>query len=457
MKAKNPSGGSRGLTVPKSTVVGRKNIRSSSVGEISVEDTAVFPPLRMDLKVTFSHSTQGDRNGKVGQVIGFSEEVISGELIRSSGAVQEAPKRSSSSADSHNHVLPKSSYSDLAQVDPADGDNGGRNGRTITDAVYKVSMTDPAVLMNFEVPRSEHYAHEQWCSQASEYMTDRSLGFVETRSIEVGIGVQNLPMSKCGVSKLDKNGTELRRVDDNGNGKQSLSATLRNATNEPTSFPATIKITTHNPYVLMGPSVEVKSPLSAAPETFTKEPTTFPAVVQATTSEPKRSMLTGPDSGVQSDTFSGLIRSPKRGSGIHESASDCAMGDRVGGYSAGNKDRAPTYSGHDSLGISVSHNDQSDMGILRGTVSNQSQRGILVGGGQPSHYEQIRRSSWIRKGDHEPIKCWNNLFSAPIRTNPKLDFYAPACVDGVLEIHPPDEAVFEGGKHVEGMLGWPIF
>ena len=113
-------------------------------------------------------------------------------------------------------------------------------------------------------------------------------------------------------------------------------------------------------------------------------------------------------------------------------------------YSAGSKDHASTHAGHDPLGNSVSHNNESDMGIL-------------VGGGQPSHYGQIRSSSWTKKGDREPIKCWNNIFSAPIRTNPKLDFYAPACVDGVPEIHPPDEAVFEGVSMWKGCLVGQFF
>ena len=82
---------------------------------------------------------------------------------------------------------------------------------------------------------------------------------------------------------------------------------------------------------------------------------------------------------------------------------------------------------------------------------------VLVGGGQPSQQEQIRCSSWIRKEDREPIKCWNNLFSAPIRINPKLDFYAPACVNGVPEIHPPDEAVFEGVNMWKGCLVGQFF
>ena len=48
MKAKYPSGGSRGLTAPKMTVVSQKNCRSGNGGELNVEDTAVFPPLRVD-------------------------------------------------------------------------------------------------------------------------------------------------------------------------------------------------------------------------------------------------------------------------------------------------------------------------------------------------------------------------------------------------------------------------
>ena len=224
MKTKNPSGDSRGLTVPKSTVEGRENTRFSSGGEITMVDTAVFPPLRKDPKITISHSTQGDRNGKVGQIIGSSEEVFTGEQIRSSGAVREVPKSimkrsSSSSADPQNRVLSKSGYTGLAQV-------------------------DPAVHKDFEVPRSEHYALKQLDTggrtdpSASEYMADQNLGFVDARSIEAGIGDQNLPVPKCGVSGLGKGGTELGR---DGNGKPSLSVTPGNHTNDPMSFPAAIK------------------------------------------------------------------------------------------------------------------------------------------------------------------------------------------------------------------------
>ena len=117
----------------------------------------------------------------------------------------------------------------------------------------------------------------------------------------------------------------------------------------------------------------------------------------------------------------------------------------------------PAYAGHDPLGRSVSHNDQSGLGILMGTETNQTQRNIPMGGGQPNHYEQVRRTTWVRKGDHEPIKCWNNLFSVPTRSNPKLDFYAPACVDGVPEIHPPDEAVFKGVSMWKGCLVGQFF
>ena len=64
----------------------------------------------------------------------------------------------------------------------------------------------------------------------------------------------------------------------------------------------------------------------------------------------------------------------------------------------------PTYAGHDPLGCSVSYNDQSGLGILMATESNQPQQNIPMGGGQPNHYEQVWRTSWVRKGDRELIK-----------------------------------------------------
>ena len=148
MKAKNPSGGSRGLTVPKMTVVSWKNSRSGIGSELSVEDTSVFPPLRVDPMITISHSIQVDRNGKDGQVIGFREGVITREHIGSSGAVREMPKsimkgRSSSPANLQPCVL--SGHSGPAQVDPidelvaeADGDIGSRDGGSLTDADYNM-------------------------------------------------------------------------------------------------------------------------------------------------------------------------------------------------------------------------------------------------------------------------------------------------------------------------------
>ena len=91
-----------------------------------------------------------------------------------------------------------------------------------------------------------------------------------------------------------------------------------------------------------------------------------------------------------------------------------------------------------------------------GIESNQPQQGIPAGGGQPNHSEQVRFISGVRKGEREPIKYWNNFFLAPIRSNPKLDFYAP-CVDGMSEIHPPDEAVFEGVSMWKGCLVCQFF
>ena len=105
--------------------------------------------------------------------------------------------------------------------------------------------------------------------------------------------------------------------------------------------------------------------------------------------------------------------------------------------------------GHDPLDRTVSQNDQSNRGICIGIERNQPRRGISVGNGQPNNSEQVRSPSWASR---EPIKNWNKLFSAPIRSNPKLDFYAPACIDGVPEIHPPYEAVFEGVSMWKGSL-----
>ena len=117
-------------------------------------------------------------------------------------------------------------------------------------------------------------------------------------------------------------------------------------------------------------------------------------------------------------------------------------------------DRNLESAGHDPLDHTVSQNDQSDRGICIGIERNQPRRGLSVGNGQPNNSEQVRSTSWASR---EPIKNWNKLFSAPIRSNPKLDFYAPACVDGVPEIHPPNEAVFEGVSMWKGSLVGQFF
>ena len=119
--------------------------------------------------------------------------------------------------------------------------------------------------------------------------------------------------------------------------------------------------------------------------------------------------------------------------------------------------RNSASAGHDPLGRTVSQNDQSDMGICIGIERNRPHRGLSVGREHSNNSKQVRRTSWVRKGDHEQIKNWNNLFSAPIRSNPKMDFYVPACVDGVPDIHPPDEAVFEGVSMWKGSLVGQFF
>ena len=132
---------------------------------------------------------------------------------------------------------------------------------------------------------------------------------------------------------------------------------------------------------------------------------------------------------------------------MRDSAVGISGGSKVHVQKSVSPDVAPgrdsTSAGHDPLGRTVRNFDHTDMGTVMGIESNQLQRGIPVGGGQHKLKEQVRRNSWVRKGDSESIKYWNNMFLAPSRANPKLDFYAPACVDGVPEIHPSDEAVFE--------------
>ena len=62
-----------------------------------------------------------------------------------------------------------------------------------------------------------------------------------------------------------------------------------------------------------------------------------------------------------------------------------------------------------------------------------------------------------RKGESAPVKSSKNLFSAPARINSTLDFFAPSSVDGIPEIHPPDEAVFEGVSMWKGCLVGQFF
>ena len=85
MKAKNLSGGSRGLSVPKMTVESQRNGRSGNEKEFRMEDTTVFPPLRVDQgvdpKIPISHSIQEDQIGIEGQVTGFRDGGFTGEQM----------------------------------------------------------------------------------------------------------------------------------------------------------------------------------------------------------------------------------------------------------------------------------------------------------------------------------------------------------------------------------------
>ena len=135
MKAKNPSGGSCGLMVPKVMVESRKTSRPGNERKIRMEDTTIFPPLRvdqrMDPKLPSSHSIQEDCIGKEGQVTGLrsvgsmgdqmkaDEQRTNGKLpssdlswmignedVRVEASKSPMKERSSSSADLHAFVIP---------------------------------------------------------------------------------------------------------------------------------------------------------------------------------------------------------------------------------------------------------------------------------------------------------------------------------------------------------------
>ena len=213
-------------------------------------------------------------------------------------------------------------------------------------------------------------------------------------------------MSKAGISGFLKKGSEISG-EANGNGKKLLMETPETGA----FFPA----------MLMSPSSE------------TCENTHMGIVIGGHN---------------HYDTNSGLYGRSKKGPQINGVAPQWTMGNRVVGDSVGNKeqllqsvilDSEEQGVVHNPLSCSVSEYDQYEKGILMGKESNQ--RRFPVGGGQ---LEQVRRSSWVRKEEREPIKHWSNLFSAPTSSNPKLEFYAPACVEGEPEIHPPAEAILEG-------------
>ena len=254
----------------------RKNSRFSNGSEISVEDTTVFTSLRVDPKITIYHSIQVDRNGKDGQATGFREEVITGEQMGIVGLSGKCRRRS--------HLLRQICrfmyFLNLVilvlywWIRPM---------KKLETRMWGLVLVDPA-----DEPRSEHYALTQLDTGgktdqgASEYMIDRSLGFVDTKAISARIG-------------------------GNGNGKLPVSVALGTATNEPISVPAAKKETTSEPYVLLGPVGMEQSPLSVAPGIFTNEPMCFPVVIEATKFEPYGIVQMSPAGGVQSDTVTPRI------------------------------------------------------------------------------------------------------------------------------------------------------
>ena len=62
-----------------------------------------------------------------------------------------------------------------------------------------------------------------------------------------------------------------------------------------------------------------------------------------------------------------------------------------------------------------------------------------------------------RKGEMAQVKTWKTFFTAPTRTKSMLDFFALARVEGMLMIHPPAEAVFEGMSLWKGCLVGQFF
>ena len=138
------------------------------------------------------------------------------------------------------------------------------------------------------------------------------------------------------------------------------------------------------------------------------------------------------------------------GSEIRDDVSNCLLEGIVVGVNGGDPQGSMgNRVVGDSMGSKEQLLPQSNGGAPQGSMGNRvvgdsmgsNLRRFPVGGGQ---LDQVRHFSWVRKGEREPIKQWTNLFSAPTSSNPKLEFYAPACVEGEPEIHPPAEAVLEG-------------
>ena len=290
--------------------------------------------------------------------------MLTGDQIRSSGAVREVPKS----------IMKRSSSS------PADPQNPAG-----------LAQVDPAVHKDFEVPRYEHYALKQLDTggrtdpSASEYMADQNLGFVDARSIEAGIGDHNLPVSKCGVSGFGKGGTELGR---DGNGKPSLSVTPGNHTNDPMSFPAAIKSGSSKsgseirgvvPHCLMGGHVMGLSGKHGGTVGLENRGDVSDRLMEGHVMGVSGRQIGAAGSEIRDDVSDCLMEGIVVGVNGKQCGDgpDCILGDRA--VEVGSKEHAP--------------------------VSNQLQRGIPVGGGHPNHSEQVQHTSWIRKGDREPIKC----------------------------------------------------
>ena len=409
MKTKKPAGGSRSLTEPKTTGESRKDGRSGHAKEVRLVDPSDFPPLWVDLGMDRNVVFPGDKQRSMVKL----PPSVQTEIIRSGEVLELMEPRSKSYPTEM--LEPRSCVADAQRsIDkPPAADLTGmiENGddRVVSSkSPTKVRVSSPTGIQDSVIPRSGHSGFTR--VDPGGMVVGGADGESGRRSL-VSINTRSGPFGFASVEPTDM----LDGGDVGNNGFRKLGSTMGTEFNA-TEISGMLKSCSINPALGMGEIVKRNRG-----EDFTELDMGKEAV--------------GDRVGVRT-----AIASRKLLEGVIQD-----------GVAPG---RNLESTGHDSLVRTVSQNDQSDRGICIGIERNQPRRGLSVGNGQPNNSEQVRSPSWASR---EPIKNWNKLFSAPIRSNPKLDFYAPACVDGVPEIHPLDEAVFEGVSMWKGSLVGQFF